>query len=61
LYGINWLYECYTAGNGRITNKQEVTRISQITINNVCDFIRKSIIGDLDKFRGNIKAIDFIV
>ena len=45
---------------GRITNKEEVTRIAQITINNLCDFTRKSIISDLDNFRKDIKAIDFI-
>ena len=44
----------------RITNEEEVTRIAQITINNLCDFTRKSIISDLDNFRKDIKAIDFI-
>jgi hypothetical protein len=45
---------------GRITNKEEETTIAQITINNLCDFTRKSIISGLDKYTGDINAIDFI-
>jgi hypothetical protein len=45
---------------GRKTNKEEVTRIAHITINNLCNFTRKSIKSNLDNFRKDINAIDFI-
>jgi hypothetical protein len=57
LYGTNWFYECYALGIWR----EEVTRIAQRTINNVCNFTRKSIISYQVNFRGDIKANDFIV
>jgi hypothetical protein len=44
---------------GRITNEEEVTRIAQVTIDNICDFTRKSI-SDLEKYTGYIHAIDLI-
>jgi hypothetical protein len=37
---------------GTITNKEEVTIIAQMTINNIRDFTRKSRISDLDKYTG---------
>jgi hypothetical protein len=40
---------------GRITNKEEVSRIAQININNLYDFKRKSLINNLDKHTGDTR------
>jgi hypothetical protein len=39
----------------KITKKGEVTRIAQITINNMCDFTGKTIIGNCDSYTSDIK------
>ena len=44
----------------KITKIEEVTKIAQITINNLCDYTRKIIIGNSDKYSGDIRAVNFI-
>jgi hypothetical protein len=33
----------------KITKKEEVTRVAQITINSLCDYTRRTIVNNLDK------------
>jgi hypothetical protein len=44
----------------KIMKKEEVTRIAQIAINNLCDFTRSSITNNLDKYINDINAVNFI-
>ena len=44
----------------KITNKEEVTRVAQITINNLCDFTRRSIIRNCENYKGDTNAVNFI-
>ena len=44
----------------RITKKEQVTRMAQITINNICDYTRKSILSDPEKHSGNIIVTNLI-
>jgi hypothetical protein len=60
LYCTNWFTSVIQQEYGRITNMEEVTRISQIKINNFSSFTRKSLIRGLDRYTGDINAIDFI-
>jgi hypothetical protein len=42
------------------TKREEITRISQITINNLCDYTRKTIINKSDNLIRDGNAIDYI-
>ncbi len=44
----------------KITKKEEVTRVAQITINNLCDYTRNTIVYNLDKYMGEVNAVNFI-
>ena len=44
----------------KITKKEEVTRVAQITINNLCDYTRRTISNNLDKYTGDVNAVNFI-
>ncbi len=44
----------------KITKKEEVTRVAQITINNLCDYTRSTITNNLDKYTNDINAVNFI-
>jgi hypothetical protein len=44
----------------KITKKEEVTRIAQLTINNLCDYTRGTIVNNLDKYTIDVNAINFI-
>ena len=44
----------------KITKKEEVTRIAQITINNLCDYTRKVIISNYEQYTGDINAVNYI-
>ncbi len=44
----------------KITEKEEVMRVAQITINNLCDFIRGTIAGNLEKYMGDVNVVNFI-
>jgi hypothetical protein len=41
----------------KITKKEEVTRVPQITINNLCDYTRSKIVN---KYTGDVNAVNFI-
>ena len=43
-----------------ITNKEEITRIAQITINNLCDHTRKTIMENIQEATNDASAIQFI-
>ena len=44
----------------KVTKLEEVTRVAQITINNLCDYTRNTIIDSVDKYIGDINAVNFI-
>jgi hypothetical protein len=44
----------------KIIKKVEITKIAQITINNICDFTRSTIVNILDKYIGDVNAVNFI-
>jgi hypothetical protein len=44
----------------KITNKEEVTRIAQVTINSLCDYTRNTIVNNLDPYTGDLNAVNFI-
>jgi hypothetical protein len=44
----------------KITKKEEVTRIAQITINSLCDYTRSTLVNNLDKYTGDVNAVNFI-
>ena len=43
----------------KITEKEEVTGTVESTIDNLCDFTRKLIIGNRDSYTGDINAMNF--
>jgi hypothetical protein len=55
--GYNWdIQQEYD----KITKIEEVTRVAQITINSLCDYTRSTIVNNLDKFTGDVNAVNFI-
>ena len=44
----------------KITKLEEVTRVAQITINSLCDYTRCTIVNNLDKYIGDVNAVNFI-
>jgi hypothetical protein len=44
----------------KITKKEEVTRVAQIMINNLCDYTRSTTVNNLDKYTGDINAVNSI-
>jgi hypothetical protein len=44
----------------KLTKKEEVTRIAQITINCLCDYTRNTKVSSLDKYTGDVNAVNFI-
>ena len=44
----------------KITKKEEITRVAQVTINNLCDYTRSTVVNDLDKYTGDVNAVNFI-
>jgi hypothetical protein len=44
----------------KITKKEEVTRVAQITINSLCDYTRSTIVNNMEKYRGDLNAVNFI-
>jgi hypothetical protein len=41
----------------KITKREEVMRIAQITINSLCDYTRSAVVDNLDKYRGDVNAV----
>jgi hypothetical protein len=44
----------------KITKLEEVTGLAQLTINSLCDYTRSTIISNLDKYMGDINAVNYI-
>ena len=44
----------------KISKKEEVTKVAQITINNLCDFNRKIIISKRENYSGDVNTINYI-
>ena len=44
----------------KITKKEEVTKVAQTTINSICDYTRATIVNNLDKYIGDVNAVNFI-
>jgi hypothetical protein len=44
----------------KITKLEEVTRVAQITINSLCDYTRNIVVNNLDKYTGDVNAVNFI-
>jgi hypothetical protein len=55
--GYNWeIQQEYD----KTTKLEEVTRVAQITINSLCDYTRSTIVNNLDKYTGDVNAVNFI-
>jgi hypothetical protein len=44
----------------KITKKEEVTRIAQVTTNILCDFMRQSIVESCDNYTVDTNTVNFI-
>ncbi len=44
----------------KITKIEEVTKIAQTTINNLCDYNRKIIISKSDNYLGDVNVVNYI-
>jgi hypothetical protein len=44
----------------KISKKEEITKIAQLTINNLCDFTRRTILSNLDKYKREAHSVNFM-
>ena len=60
MYGATRIQRKIWKEYSRITSKEEICRVAQITINNLCDYARKKIIENISENEMDMRSINCI-